>query len=104
MSFTHLTSEKKAVEGITGPTQVYCGATVTYYRSTSCPCSSAPWQDPTSTWVTVVAGGGNASYITIQIADCSEFEGSHCPNDLIGSYGIELGDCGCDLACLIYYQ
>jgi len=93
---------KEKFEGVTGSTEVYCGSTVTYYRSSSCPCNNQPWQDPTNSWVTVVGGGGMASYITVEVNSCA-YDPNKCHGDPVGSYGIEIGDCGCDLACTVLY-
>ena len=94
-----VTVSKNVVEGLSGPTVVYFphGANsapfknVTYYR-TSCPCrAGSVWFEEFMDGITVVGGGGTSSYMTIRI-----------PRPASGQtiyYGIEFGDCGCDLAC-----
>ncbi len=104
ISFTDKTkSSNKSFEGISGSTEVFCGSTVTYYRSSTCPCNNQAWQDPTNSWVTVVSGGGMASYITVEINSCA-YDPDKCHGDPVGNFGIEVGDCGCDLACTVLYN
>lgn len=95
-----VTVSKSVVEGLTGPYVVYFPhgtnpiqfQNVTYYRTSSCPCrSGSVWFEEFSDGITVIGGGGTSSYMTIRI-----------PRPASGTtiyYGIEFGDCGCDLAC-----
>lgn len=55
-----------------------------------CPCGG-PWKEEFSDGISVVGGGGYSSYITLRIP-------RPAPGEII-YYGVEWGDCGCDLAC-----
>ena len=101
-----MTVSKSVVEGISGPGGIYFPHStypgqspnpvffqdVTYYRTSSCPCRpGSVWFEEFMDGITVVSGGGTSSYMTIRI-----------PRPASGRtiyYGIEFGDCGCDLAC-----
>lgn len=96
-------TSSKIVEGIIGPGTTTCGSTVTFYRSTTCPCSTQPWQEVSGLWATQIAGGGSASYLTVEVNSCDDCD-PNCEDceTPVGSFGVELGDCGCDLAVTVY--
>lgn len=77
---------------VTGPTYIHLTCTYPYYiqygtyYKNNCPCSGT-WNTDFPPGVTCVLGGGSASSMTLQFTNAGQNT----------SFGVEYGDCGCDL-------